>query len=792
MLASGAQLGPYQVLAPLGIGGMGEVYRAKDSRLDREVAIKLLPEPFAKDPGRLARFKREVKAVAALSHPNILAIHDYGTEQGVCFAVMELLEGETLRQRLTQAALPWRKAVQIGMAIADGLAAAHAKGIIHRDLKPENVFLTTDGRVKILDFGLARVEAQPSVSVATGPYQPAITEEGEVMGTVGYMSPEQVRGQVADARSDIFALGCVLYEMVSGQRPFARATAADTQAAILHDDPPELPADHAIPLELARVIRHGLEKNREERFQTARDLAFALRAVQNDSGLIRRTSRLGQRWLAAILLILALAGIALYFFLRDGKQEKTGPVPTEDKALDSLAVLPFVNDSNAPGSEHLGEDMALSLTYSLLRVRTLNVKPFDSVARFKGRETDAQAAGRELQAAAVVTGRIRKHGDDLLISFELVDVHENKLIHGREYQRKYANLLTVQADLAQEIARELRLTLTGEEEKDLTRLPTHNLPAHEHYILGRLEWNKRTAAGMTKAAEHFQRAIDADPAYARAHAGLADVYALSVQRGIRTPKEAVAKAKEALAQALKLDDRLAEAYATQANLQYHYEWDWAGAEENFRKALELQPNYATARHWYSLYLSAMGRFKQAVSEARQAQALAPDSPIIAANVGMILWRAGRPDEAIQHLRPLTETGQPFVWAYWALGVAYRDKKMYKEAIWYLKKARALEEDGTTLSGLAYAYALAREVTKAREVLQQLEALAKRSYVSPVTLATVYAALGENDKALDLLEEGYEKHSRGMTGLRIDQDQDWASLRSDPRFQALLKKMNFPP
>jgi serine/threonine-protein kinase len=790
MLASGAQLGPYQVLAPLGAGGMGEVYRAKDSRLDREVAIKVLPEPFARDSNRLARFEREVKAVAALSHPNILAIHDYGTEQGVCFAVMELLEGETLRQRLTQAALPWRKAVQIGIAIADGLAAAHAKGIIHRDLKPENVFLTTDGRVKILDFGLARVEAQPSVSVATAPYQPAITGEGEVMGTVGYMSPEQVRGQVADARSDIFALGCVLYEMVSGQRPFARATAADKQSAILHDDPLELPADHSIPLELARVIRHGLEKNREERFQTARDLAFALRAVQNDPGLISTTSRPGQRWLAAILLVLVLGGIPLYFFLRDGKHEKTGPAPTEDKALDSLAILPFVNDSNAPGSEHLGEDMALSLTYSLTTVRTLKVKPFISVARFKGRETDVQAAGRELQVAAVVTGRIQKRGDDLLISFELVDVREYKLIRGRRYQRKYTDLLTVQADLAQEIARELRLTLTGEEEKDLARLPTHNLQAHEHYILGRLEWNKRTAAGMKNAEDHFQRAIKADPNYAHAYAGLADVYVVSVQRGIRTPKEAAAKAKKALAQALKLDDRLAEAYTTQAFVRDQYEWDWAGAEENFRNALELQPNYATARHWYSVYLADRGRFDQALSEARQAQALAPDSPIIAANVGMILREAGRPDEAIRHLRPLTENGQPFVWAHWALGNAYLDKEMYAEAASHMEKARALEEDQATLSGLARAYALAGKTVEAHQVLQQLQALAQRSYVSPAVFAGVYAALGEKDKALDLLEEGYEKHSEGMSSLAVDPD--FASLRSHPRFQALVKKMNFPP
>jgi serine/threonine protein kinase/Tfp pilus assembly protein PilF len=790
MLASGAQLGPYQVLAPLGAGGMGDVYRAKDSRLDREVAIKVLPEPFARDPSRLARFEREVKAVAALSHPNILAIHDYGTEQGVCFAVMELLEGETLRQRLRQAALPWRKTVQIGMAIADGLAAAHAKGIIHRDLKPENVFLTTDGRVKILDFGLARVEAQPSVSVATGPYQPALTGEGEVMGTVGYMSPEQVRGQVADARSDIFALGCVLYEMVSGQRPFARATAADTQAAILHDDPPELPADHCIPLELARVIRHSLEKNREERFQTARDLAFALRALQSDPGLISTTSRPGQRWLAALLLILALAGIALYFFLRDGKHEKTGPAPTEDKALDSLAVLPFVNDSNAPDAEHLGEDMALSLTISLTKVRTLTVKPFDSVARFKGRETDAQATGRELQVAAVVTGRIRKRGDDLLISFELVDVRKYKVIHGREYQRKFANLLTVQADLAQEIARELRLTLTGEEEKDLTRLPTRNLQAHEHYILGRLEWNKRTAAGMKKAEDHFQRAIEADPNYAHAYAGLADVYTLSVQHGILSPKQAAAKAKKALSRALELDNRLAEAYTTRANLRYNYEWDWAGAEESFRKALQLQPNYATARHWYSMYLANMGRVDEALSEARRAQALAPDSPVIAANVGKMLRRAGRPDEAIRHLLLLTKEGQPFVWNHWDLGNAYLEKKMYAEAISHLEKARALEEDETTLSGLAYGYARAGDVAKAREVLQQLQALAQRTHVSPVVFAWVYVALGENDKALDLLEEGYEKHLRGMIGLRADPD--WASLRSHPRFQALVKKMNFPP
>jgi serine/threonine protein kinase len=380
MIAPGTQLGPYQILGTLGAGGMGEVYRARDSRLHREVAIKVLPEQLAEDDMQLARFEREAKAIAALSHPNILAIHDYAKEQGICFAVMELLEGETLRQRLTQAALPWRKALEIGVAISEGLAAAHAKGIIHRDLKPENIFLTSDGQVKILDFGLARLEKpQLPATSETAPYVPTQTDPGTVMGTVGYMSPEQVRAKTADARSDLFAFGCVLYEMVTGRRAFQRETAAETTTAILHDEPPELvDSGKKVPLEVQSVIRHCLEKNPEERFQSARDLAFDLRALASGSGFAGASPARARR---RRRFVLGIAGMAVLGVVAGGLYYYFGP----GRAIDSIAVLPFVNESGDRELEYLSDGITENVINNLSQLPYLRVIARSSVFRYKGK-----------------------------------------------------------------------------------------------------------------------------------------------------------------------------------------------------------------------------------------------------------------------------------------------------------------------------------------------------------------------------------------------------------------------
>ena len=455
----GTRLGPYEILGFIGAGGMGEVYRAKDSRLGRDVAIKVLPEQLAKNPQALARFEREARAVAALSHPNILAIHDFGTDQGITYAVTELLEGETLRKRLAGSAFSWRKAVEAGVAIAEGLSAAHSKGIIHRDVKPENIFLTSDGRVKILDFGIARWT--PFTECETS--APTETEPGTVKGTLGYMSPEQIRGVQVTAASDIFSFGCTLYEMLSGQRAFARPSAGETLAATLKDDPLPLGAlGKQIPTELERVTAHCLEKNPGQRFHSSHDLALALKAILSASEA-SRSSELASGilfrrpvWLATAAAVL-LVGLSVYWFMTRANSGRT---------IDSLAVLPFTNASSDPDADYLGDGLTESLIYSLSQLPQFTVMSRSAVFRYKGRDTAPQTVGHDLKVQAVLTGRLVQRGENLSISVELVDARSNRSLWGQHYNRKMADVLTLQEEIAKDVSRRVRSTLTGNSKSD--------------------------------------------------------------------------------------------------------------------------------------------------------------------------------------------------------------------------------------------------------------------------------------------------------------------------------------
>src|SRR5262245_36732720 len=549
----------YQIVAPLGKGGMGEVYRAHDTRLGRDVAIKVLPAPFASDFDRLSRFEREARAVAALTHPNILAIHDYGTDQGVTYAATELLEGQTLRERQANGPLPWREAVSIGTAIADGLAAAHARSIIHRDLKPANLFLTRDGRVKILDFGLARMgNAQAPTGAETATFKPSLTESGAIMGTVGYMSPEQVRGESADARSDLFALGCVLYEMVSGIRPFTRPTATETQAALLRDDPPPL-APAGAPPELDRLIRRCLEKDGAARFQTARELALAIIGLlDNTAATTAKTPKRRMRpgHLVPVAVLIIVAGVVVYLLVRGPADRSPGP-PAGPAPIDTVAVLPFAVEGQDPEAGYLGDDITFSLTERLGRYRDLKVRPYSSTSRFK--DKPAAAAGRELGVRAVLVGMIQKRGEALQVRVELIDVGEDRLLWQKQYDGKADERLVLHRNIVQDIPDQLRFTLTGEQKRDLAKLPTQSTKAHELYVRGRLEWNKRTVEGLERAIRYFQDALASDPNYALAHSGLADCYVLAPGLGICTPGEGYRQAKDAALKALQLDPTLAEA-----------------------------------------------------------------------------------------------------------------------------------------------------------------------------------------------------------------------------------------
>ncbi len=671
-VAPGTRLGPYQILAPLGAGGMGEVYRAKHLRLDRDVAIKVLPEHLAQDLQALARFEREAKAVAALSHPNILAIDDFGTDKGVTFAVTELLEGETLRSRLARGALPWREAVETGTALTEGLSAAHSKGIIHRDLKPENVFLTSEGRVKILDFGLARVRPKPSPQADAS--APTETLAGTVMGTIGYMSPEQVRGEPADAPSDIFSLGCVLYEMVSGRRAFSRPNPSDTLAAILRDDPPPASGSgHEVPAELDRVLAQCLKKDTGQRFQSARDLAFALRAVQEIgrlAGAQVKPSPRSLRWALLVPVAAAALVVAVSLYWIAGR----------NPPIDSLGVLPFANATGSPDAEYLSDGITESLITDLSRLPGLRVKSREAVFRYKGREKDARIVGRELGVRAILKGRLAQRGDGLSVSVELVDARNANLIWSDQYNRKAGDILTIEREISSEISGKLRLRLTGEEQKRLATRHTESTEAYQLYLKGRYWWNRRTEQALKNSVEHFEQAIEKDPAYALVWAGLSDSYVMLAAYGVLPRQEAYLRAKAAARRALEIDKTLAGPHASLARVKTEYEWDWAGAEKEYRRAIELDPNYATAHQWYAIHLAAVGRPQQALPVIKRAREIDPLSTVVNSQVAWILYFGRRYDEAAEESRKAIAMDANFAWGHSGLGSVYLQRARYREAI----------------------------------------------------------------------------------------------------------------
>jgi len=781
-LSAGARLGPYEILAPIGAGGMGEVYRARDSRLGRDVAIKVLPERLEQDPQALSRFEREAQAVAALSHPNILVLHDIGVQDGIAYAVTELLEGETLRERLSRAPLPWRKAAEIGAAIAEGLAAAHSKGIVHRDIKPANIFVTSDGRVKILDFGLARQKsaAAPHEDTATL----TETEAGTVTGTIGYMSPEQVRGGAVEAPSDIFSLGCVLYEMVAGRRAFSGSSAGDTMAAILKEDPPAI-ADtgRQAPAELGRVIDRCLAKNPAQRFHSAHDLAFALKGLLAAGGdkpaaAAPRGVRLRLSLaIAATVAILAAAGL-LYWRSHTAQ------------SIDSLAVLPFANMGGNPDTDYLSDGITESLMDSLSELPNLKVMSRSAVFRYKGKEPDVRTVGRELGVRAVLTGRITQRGENLAVSAELVDVADNSHLWGEQYNRKLADALAVQNDIAHEIVDKLRLKLSSEQKTRLVKRQTENPEAYRLYLKGRFYAGKITKEGIDKGLDYFHQAIALDPSYALAYSGIS--YAIAFEQDLfLAPQETMPKAKEAALKAVELDDTLAEGHAELGSAYFQYDYDWPAAEREFRRAAELNPNYAPAHEYLGWYLVEMGRTEEGLDHARRAVALDPLSVESAASLGWQLYFARRYDEAVVELLKCIDLNPGVGYSYGILGQIYAQQGRFAEAVAAQQKARELDPTNPlALAEMARDYALSGRAAEARQALAGLLAGAKRQYVPKYAIAVVYAALGDKDKALAQLEQAYQDRSDSMIFLKVAPEMD--SLRSDPRFQDLLRRLHFPP
>jgi len=796
-LGPGAKLGVYEIVEMVGAGGMGEVYRARDTILGREVAIKILPPIFSRDADRLRRFEQEARAAAALNHPNILSIHQLGVHDGAPYLVSELLEGETLRSRLQRGALPASSGIDYTLQLVSGLAAAHEKGIVHRDLKPENIFLTTHGLVKILDFGLAKLRrpeefGSPEAAMTRG----TVTVPGVVMGTVGYMSPEQVRAQHVDHRSDIFALGAIFYEMVSGKRAFQGNSPADTLTAILMHDPPSLIGSSPnITLPLERIIRRCLEKDPNERFQSAKEVGFALKAL-SDAPAVRADSEKATglrvpRQMAAKA-TLGLVGMAVLVVLGLLIAANVGGL--RDRLwggghIQSLAVLPLANLSGDPTQDYFADGMTEAMITELAQIGALRVISRTSVMQYKGGKKSLPEIARELHVDSVVEGSVLRSGAKVRITVQLIQAVPERHLRAKSYDGDLRDVMAIQSQVARSVAGEIRVKLTPQEESRLQRARPVNPDAHDAYLRGRYYRRKGGLENVEKARQYFEQALDTDPLYAPAYAALADYYSVLPFYTNATPAEVFPKAKAAVVRALELDDSLAEAHASLAYIHAYYEWDWAAAEQEFQRSLQLNPNDAAVRHRYSRYLSTVGRIDDALREIRQAQGLDPLSQIAKANVGVIYYFARQYDAAMKPLNDILKEDPNFDTGYWGLGLIYEQKGMPREAVAQMEKAATLSPDPNTVASLAHVYASSGQKEKALKILSQLETRAKKESISSYHFALIYVGLGDREKALAALEKAFQERSTLLTYSKMDPRFD--PIRSDARFINIQRRIGLP-
>jgi eukaryotic-like serine/threonine-protein kinase len=760
-LAAGARLGPYEILSPLGAGGMGEVYRARDARLGREVAIKVLPSHLAGDAPALARFEQEARAVAALSHPHILAIHDFGNAGGALYAVMELLEGATLKERLAAAELSLARAVDWALQIAQGLAAAHERGIVHRDLKPGNVFVTRDGLVKILDFGLARREETMEKDASeSGPTQ-ARTTPGAVLGTVGYLSPEQARGLPADNRSDIFSFGAVFYELVTGRRAFDRSTSVETMVAVLREEPPPISdSGRSVPGEVEEIIRHCLEKDPDDRFRSARDLVFALRMAER--ALSRSSSPESARSAAPA-----------------SDPGARSPEP-------SIAVLPFHNVGVGPESEYFSDGMSEEIIAALSGVAGLRVAARTSSFAFRGKDDDVRRIGHELGVATVLDGSVRQAGQRFRVTAQLIDVATGYNLWSERWDREMADVFAVQDEIASAIAGTLQPRLVGTGPAGLVAPRTRDVAAYDRFLKGRYLWNQRR---VQEAIAELEVAVDLDPGFAEAHTALSEAWAVWGFYGGIPTWEAWARGRAAAELAEELSPDSAAVPLSLAVLEHYYGWNTAREERLCRLAIERNPTGAEAYFWLCLCLAWDGRrMEEARSIGREGTRLEPHSANHRATLAWPLISAARYEEAAAELSAAVALDGSAPYALWTYGTALTALGRHEDAIAAHRKA--VEVTGGRYSYysalLASALAEAGRMGEARTALAELEARAAREYVPPFDIAIVLASLGEGDAALDRLEKAYQDRN-ALLWARLYFPQ-LRNLAGHPRFQALAAKL----
>jgi serine/threonine-protein kinase len=798
----GSKFGHYSIEKKIGSGGMGAVYLARDVRLGRRVALKLLDSTLTGDGQSRERFFREARLASVLDHPNICTIHDVGEAEGRPFIAMQYLEGQTLRCLIGGRPLGLDSLLSITHQIADALSAAHARGIVHRDIKSGNIIVTPQGQAKVLDFGLARLVERPD-----GEADMHLTKTGQVMGTPSSMSPEQARGERLDHRSDIFSFGCVLYEMATGQTPFKGRSPADVISALLtQSHVPATELNKETPSRLSAVIDRALAKEPDERYPSMHEMIADLRQVVADAGgldhfvsssdsrrsvvplvptrrwgLLGTLSRHVQRRTVAVLLavvVISLVGVALAKYF----SSLAPPAP-----IKSIAVLPFKPIGTEGRDETLELGMADTLIARLSNIRDIDVRPISAVHKYTGLEQDAVAAGREQKVDAVLDGHIQKAGEKVRVTVRLLRVEDGASLWADKFDAAMTDIFAVQDSISERVAAELAVTLAGSERERLTKHHTENPEAYQLYLKGRYHLNRLTDEGFLKGRDYFQQAIDLDPNYAAAYAGLANAYQTLSGYNALAPNDGFPKAKAAATQALRLDEGLAEAHTTLGAVKLLYEWDWPGAEREYRRAVEINQSYSDAHLMFGLYLSAMGRFDEAHAEARRAQQLDPLSLAKIVGIGDVYYQQRQYDRAIEQYGRALEMDPNSGIGHWALGNAYVQKGNYGEAITQYKKAITLSGDSPDeLASLGYVYALSGKRREAQSVIEELKERSKRRYISPTIIAFIYAGLGEKDEAFAWLEKAYAGRDFILVFLTVDPTFD--PLRSDPRFAELVRRV----